>query len=247
LLHSIQFILFASGELTSMPFYQPWWSKNARPWLILFLLAFSYRILASEAKTPERKVHEDVLTSDHDPQIRIVLPATSHYLGADRWILGGFDDCELHAFVDADQQKTVQRLYWVQFESYLPSRPNMHHTYDSPRHAEMAGMDFYVDTWPRATNTKTEAGSDLGHLELLIHSKGYNLPTEMIYARFVHLLDQEKRKELMIIYAENLAPTGLTAADLLKGGKDFRRWPTLERDLIDRAEQNIKLHTPSEP
>jgi len=230
-----------------MPFYQPPWSKNEWPWLMLLLLVFPYRTHPLETKRPERRVQEDVLTSDHDPRIRVVLPATSHYLGADRWILGGFDDCELHAFVDTDEQKTVQRLYWVQFEGYLPSRPNMHHTYDSPRHAEMAGMDFYVDTWPRATNAKTEAGSDLEHLEALIRSNGYHLPAGMIYARFVHLLDQEKRKELMIIYAENLAPTGLTAADLLKGGKDYRRWPTLERDVIDRAEQNIKLHAPSEP
>jgi hypothetical protein len=200
----------------------------------------------SQAEHPDRKVLRDVLTSEHDPQVRIIVPASAQYLGADRWILYGFDDCELHAFVDADQQKTVQRLYWVQFESYLPSRPNMHHKYDSPRHAEMEGMDFYVDTWPRASDAKAERGSDLEHLEALVRSKGYQLPPGMMYARFVHLLDEGKRKELMIIYAENLAPAGLTAADLLKGGKDYARWPTLERDLIDRAEENIKLETPSE-
>ena len=29
-----------------------------------------------------------------------------------------------------------------------------------------------------------------------------------MYVRLVHLLDKEKRKELMIIYGEDLAPTG---------------------------------------
>lgn len=202
---------------------------------------------ASQVELPKRKVQGDALTSDHDPRIHIAVPSSAHYVGADRWILGGFDDCELHAFVDADQRKTVRRLYWIQFESYLPSRPELHHTYDSPRHAEIAGMDFYVDTWPRATGAKPESGSDMEHLFVLIRNNGYNLPNGMIYARFVHLLDKEKRKELMIIYAENLDADGLTASDLLKGGKAHSRWPNLERNLIDRAEQNIELQTTKEP
>jgi hypothetical protein len=202
---------------------------------------------SSQAELPERKVQGGVLTSEHDPRIRITLPSSVHYVGADRWVLGGFDDCELHAFVDADQHKTVRRLYWIQFESYLPSRPELHHTYNSPRHAEIAGMDFYVDTWPRATDAKTESGSDLEHLLVLVRNNGYNLPNGMIYARFVHLVDKEKRKELMIIYAEDLEPDGLTAADLFKGGKAHLRWPTLERNLIDRAEQNIELQTTNRP
>lgn len=201
----------------------------------------------SQTELPERKVQGDVLSSEHDPQIRITVPSSAHYLGADRWVLGGFDDCELHAFVDADQHQTVRRLYWIQFESYVPSRPELHHTYDSPRHAEIAGMDFYVDTWPRATDAKTESGSDLEHLFVLIRNKGYNLPNGMMYARFVHLVDKEKRKELMIIYAEDLESGGLTATDLLNGGKAHSRWPTLQRNLIDRAEQNIELQTTNAP
>ncbi len=34
----------------------------------------------------------------------------------------------------------------------------------------------------------------------------------MKYVRLVHLLDEQRRKELMIIYGEDLAPTGFTAA-----------------------------------
>jgi hypothetical protein len=215
-----------------------------QPVLVMMLLGATH---PSQTELPERKVQGDVLSSEHDPQIRITVPSSAHYLGADRWVLGGFDDCELHAFVDADQHQTVRRLYWIQFESYVPSRPELHHTYDSPRHAEIAGMDFYVDTWPRATDAKTESGSDLEHLFVLIRNKGYNLPNGMMYARFVHLVDKEKRKELMIIYAEDLESGGLTATDLLNGGKAHSRWPTLQRNLIDRAEQNIELQTTNAP
>jgi hypothetical protein len=56
----------------------------------------------------------------------------------------------LHAFVEADFDKKVQRLYWIQFEGYVPARLDLAHTYDSPRHTTIDGLDFYVDTWPGA-------------------------------------------------------------------------------------------------
>ena len=51
-------------------------------------------------------------------------------------------------------------------------------------------------------------------VEALVGAKGYRMPEAMMYVRLVHLLDKETRKELMIIYGEDLAPTGFTAADL---------------------------------
>jgi hypothetical protein len=36
--------------------------------------------------------------------------------------------------------------------------------------------------------------------------------------RLVHLLDEEKRKELMFIYSEDVASTGHTASELRSGG-----------------------------
>jgi hypothetical protein len=71
--------------------------------------------------------------------------------------------------------------------------------------------------------------------------KGYKLPVGMMSVRLVHLLDQQKRKELMLIYSEDVAPTGLTAADLRKGGPAHARWPQIEQGLIDRATKQIQL------
>jgi hypothetical protein len=101
-------------------------------------------MLMAQTAPPERKVVDNVVTSERDPMAPIELPKAAEYVGADRWVLYGIADCELHAFVEADAQKNVQRLYWVQFEGYLPSRPDLHHTYDSPQHATFGGMDFYV-------------------------------------------------------------------------------------------------------
>ncbi len=73
-------------------------------------------------------------------------------------------------------------------------------------------MDFYVDTWVRPNDAEIQPGSDRDHIEALIRAKGHKMPAGMMYVRLVHLLDEQKRKELMIIYAEDVAPTGLTVA-----------------------------------
>ena len=52
----------------------------------------------------------------------------------------------------------------------------------------------------------TESGSDREHIEALVHAKGDRMPEAMMYVRLVHLLDKEKRKELMIIYGEESRP-----------------------------------------
>jgi hypothetical protein len=190
---------------------------------------------------PERKVGGNVITSEHDPAVRIELPKAAQYVGADRWVLYDIADCELHAWVEANAQKNVRRLYWVQFEGYVPSRPDLHHTYDSPKHATIGGMDFYVDSWVRAKDAKTQAGSDREHIEALVTAKGYRMPDGMMYVRLVHLLDKEKRKELMIIYGEDLAPTGFTASELSEGGKKYDRWPGVADGLLDRAKPDLAV------
>jgi hypothetical protein len=203
------------------------------------VLSLAWGLRGAQVSGPERRVTANVITSEREPAMRIRLPKATSYVGADRFVLYGIADCELHVWVEADAEKRVSRLYWVQFEKYLPTKPDLHHTYDSPRHASLGGIDFYVDTWVRGKGDAIEAGSDREHIEGLIRGKGYSLPAGMMYVRLVHLLDPEKRKELMIIYGEDLAGTGLTAPDLAEGGAAHHRWPVIDRGLIERAEKAI--------
>jgi hypothetical protein len=215
-----------------------------RPTVVM--LSFLCATLIAQTALPERKVAGNVVTSEHDPAVRIELPKAVQYVGADRWVLYDIADCELHAFVEADAQKKVQRLYWVQFEGYLASRPDLHHTYDSPKHATIGGLDFYVDTWVRAKDAPSESGSDREHIEALVRAKGYRMPDAMMYVRLVHLLDKEKRKELMIIYGEDLSPTKFTAAELSEGGKAHDRWPGIADAMLERAEKSVAVE-PTKP
>ena len=211
----------------------------------IILAAFVGCCLAAIAQTPGRKVvNNNIIISDHDPKVRIELPNSVWYVGVDRFVLQDIADCELYAFVEVDDQKNVQRLYWIQFEDYLPSKPDLQHHYESPRHMTIGGFRFYVDTWVKRTNENITAGSDEDHIMALILSRGYKMPSGMMSVRLVHLLDEQKRKELMIIYSESLKPTGFAAADLKKGGKAENLWLSLEDDLLVRARQEIKVEVP---
>ncbi len=197
--------------------------------------------LLAQASAPDRTVQGSSVTSTHDPAVRITVPKAARYAGSERFVLYGVADCEIEVFVEADAAKNVSRLYWIQFEGYLASKPDLHHEYDSPRHATLGGWDFYVDTWPRQSDEVIRPGSDREAVERILKAKGYKMPGSMMYVRLVHLLDSEKRKELMIIYGEDLQSTGVTAASLKEGGANFSRWPSLETGLIERAKKQIAV------
>jgi hypothetical protein len=213
----------------------------------IIILVFFAPSLAGAAEPPERKVENNVIISERDPKVRIELPKSVQYAGADRWVLYDIADCELHAFVDGDYQQNVQGLYWIQFEGYLPSKPDLKYQYDSPRHTTIGGLDFYVDTGTGTQNDKVKPGSDTEHIRALLRARGYKMPAETMYVRFVHLLDEQKRKELMIIYGEDLARTGFTPAELKKGGKAYDKWPAIEKSLVERAKNRIKIEQTAKP
>lgn len=63
----------------------------------------------------------------------------------------------------------------------------------------------------------------------------------MINVRLVHLLDENKRKALMVIYAEDVAPIGVAWTDLLPEGRAADRWPKVQKDLIERAKKRVRF------
>jgi len=147
-----------------------------------------------------------------------------------------------HFFVDADKQGRVRRLYWVQFEGYLP---NNTHAYDykANKTVNLAGLDFIADAYAR--NIKVGLGrpdSDGNRARAFLESKGYRMASDDIMSqRLVHLIDKEKRNELMIIYIEDLSAMGLTAADLAAGGRAASRWEKVSKGLLERAVKGMKV------
>ena len=189
----------------------------------------------------QRTVEGQVLTSASNPSIRLEFYKGFKYVGSQSFILYDVATAEQHFFVDADDQGKVKRFYWVQFEGYLP---NNTHSYDykSKKVVKLAGLDFVADAFPR--NIKANPGradSDGSRARAFLESKGYRLASDDILSqRLVHLVDEAKRNELMIIYIEDLSPTGLTAADLSPGGSAAGRWEETAKGLLERTLANMR-------
>ena len=208
------------------------------------LLAISALVLSSflmaAAKAPEREVKGNRLISKSDPAVTIQVPRSAVYLGAERWDLYDVADCELHLFVEAYPDKTLKAMYWIQFEAYLPTNE---HTYDYSEDEPLTfgGRPFWKSSSFGPTNNTPRAGGDGERTRQMLARAGYKLPAERMSVRLLHLTDEFRRKELMIIYAEDLAPSGYTAAQLLDGKDPRPEWKAVEQGLLERATKRIKL------
>jgi hypothetical protein len=210
-----------------------------RPLFGLGAVMFSILLLA-HAAAPERRVTGNRLISNSDPAITIEVPASARYLGAERWDLYGVADCELHLFVEADEDKQVKALYWIQFEGYLPQNT---HTYDysDDEPVTFAGLPFYQRTHFGPTNNVPRAGGDGERVRQMLARAGYRLAPEAMNVRLVHLLDDTRRKELMIIYGEDLARSGYRSEQLKDGDKPRAEWTDVEKGLVERAMKRIRI------
>jgi hypothetical protein len=200
--------------------------------------------LQAETKQPPvtRTVSGQVLTSKDLPAVQIEFDKVFNYVGAQSFVLYNVANAEQHFFVDADKDGRIKRFYWIQFESYLPDNS---HTYDynSPRIVNAGGFDFFADAYARSlTGNLGRPDSDGNRARAFLATKGFKMASsEVMYQRLVHLVDEKKRSELMIIYAEDLTGTGMTAADLNEGGSARARWAQVSEGLLDRALKQMKL------
>ena len=197
---------------------------------------------SSDMKQRARNVKGRVLISKEMPAVRLEFDQGFKYVGGQDFILYDVARAEQHFFVDADKQGRIKRLYWVQFEGYLPSNTHTYR-YKVNQSVNLGGLDFIADA--NARNIKANPGrpdSDGSRARTFLEGKGYRLGSdEVLSQRLVHLVDEAKRNELMIIYMEDLSGMGLTANDLAPNGRAAARWDELSRGLLERATRGMKV------
>ena len=196
----------------------------------------------SPTQKPTRTVKGQVITSTEKPAARIEFDKGFKYAGGHDFILYDVARAEQHFYVDADKDGRIKRMYWVQFEGYLPSNTNTYR-YRVNKTASIGGLEFIADAYAR--NIKANPGrpdSDGARARAFLESKGFRLASdEVMSQRLVHLIGEAKRDELMIIYMEDLRGTGFTAADLAPDGKAAAQWEALSKGLLDRAAKGLKI------
>jgi hypothetical protein len=210
-------------------------------WLIV-LHGLATPFTGVNGQTLSRAVKGQVLTSTATPAVRLEFGKAFKYIGAQEFILYDVARAEQHFFVDADKGGRIKRLYWVQFEGYLPSNTHTYR-YQPTKTVEIGGLTFIADA--AARNMKINVSrpdSDGSRARAFLESKGYRLASDdVLWQRLVYLVDEARRNELMIIYMEDLGTTGLRASDLWKGGRAEAQWDDVAKRLLDRAVQDMKI------
>jgi hypothetical protein len=213
------------------------------------LLAVSLLSLAGPQATAQdvavtRRVEGQTLISAERPAARIRFDKAFKYVGGHSFVLYGVAQAEQHFFVDADREGRIRRLYWVQFEGYLPSNAHTYDYSDVKEKVSLGGFEFVTDAVVVniAQVLSQRSDSDGAKARAFLESKGYRVASnDLMWRRLVHLTDATRRDELLIIYLEDMGGTGLTAADLSGSGKASARWPEISRQLLQRATKGMKI------
>ncbi|HYP52361.1 MAG TPA: hypothetical protein VEQ42_02410 [Pyrinomonadaceae bacterium] len=195
------------------------------------------------ASEPVTRVFKDgVLVSKELPAVRVGVDKAFKYLGGQSFILYGVARAEQHFFVDADKDGRVRRLYWLQFEGYLPNNTHSYN-YKSDTKVNLGGLEFMADSHPaNLAAMPPRPDSDGARARAFLAAKGFRTASDdILLQRLIHLADATRRSELLVIYVEDLAGTGLTAADLSPGGSAAARWPERSKALLERATKGLTI------
>jgi hypothetical protein len=194
------------------------------------------------AQQQARSVKGQVLNSTELPAIRLKFSKEFKYIGSQDFILYDVARAEQHFFVDADKQGRIRRMYWVQFEGYLPGNTNTYR-YKVNKTVNIGGLDFIADAYAR--NVKANPGradSDGSRARAFLEKKGYGMASdEVLSQRLVHMVDEAKRNELMVIYLEDLSGMKLTVGDLAPGGSAAARWEDVSKGLLEQAVKGMEV------
>ena len=206
---------------------------------IVVLAAFSLFVAPAHA---QRSVEGRTLISRSLPPVRIKFDKDFDYVGTQSFVLYGTAQVEQHFFVDADDSH-IRRLFMVQFEGYLPTNTHTYN-YQIKETVKLGGLDFMYDT--QVANVpnfrKQYPDSDAGRAAAFLEGKGYQLEgMDLVFQRYIRMVDESRRNELLIIYYESLKDTGLTAADLSEGGRAAADRERIFREVHKRALKGFKV------
>jgi len=201
------------------------------------MASFGTSVAAAERVEAPQAVVRGHSVSHPGEHLTVRVPDTATYVGSERFDLYGVADAEIEVFAEADKYKRLTKLYWIQFESYWPNKPDDHYDYTSDRREHHWGTTVWINSGPNST-AAPRPGGDRDHVQKLLERAGYKIPPDAMSVRMIRLLDDPKgtghgRRELMFIYGEDLARSGKTLAEWEK--EPDAAWDLVGKPLVQRA------------
>jgi hypothetical protein len=180
---------------------------------------------------------DGVVVSDAQPAISVRVDPALEYAGTLTFVLGDVADAQAFVFVDADETGFVRRSLLVQFEQF---RSDNTHTYGGgpQRPRVKLGRHAYahnINIFPRRQAIRERPASDTATIERFLVANGYSTPDVVAVSRYVRVLGEDRRAEMLIVYAESVDGAGLTPEDLPWKGEPTAAGAAFRRGFVDRA------------
>ena len=206
------------------------------------LSALSFFAAAAVVAQAPRRVEGRTLISRAMPPIKIKFGKSFKYVGTQSFVLYGNAQVEQHFFVDADD-RTIKRMFMVQFEGYLPTNTHTYN-YQIKDTIKLGGLDFMYDTQVGSVSAfrKQYPDSDAARAATFLEGKGYQPDgMDVVFQRYIRLVDETRRNEMLVVYYESLNGTGLAAADLSEGGRAAADRERVFREVQQRGLNSFKV------
>lgn len=197
-----------------------------------------------------RQIEGNAIVSSANPAAVVTIPETASFLGSSSWRLYDVADAEIYIYAEAGPDDVIDRLYWIQFEAYIPERPGLSYDYESSRHdtpRTIAGRPFFVRArFGEGHAEAPQPGSDAERMREIVAAAGLRLPDATMNVRFVHLPDPSRRSEMLIIYLEDLRASGTPLETLIAEYPGTEAWGPIAESLTERALDQIGIELTSQ-
>jgi len=154
----------------------------------------------------ERFVEDNVFTSTHAPSVRIAVDRQLQFLGQIDFSSGS-DETERYLF-GATRDQTVERLFVVEVAA-----SEARHSEDasgSVDEIEIDGATYRHTTraFNNAEQIRQRPAAAMARTTAYLEQQGLSLPSELVTSRLARTADPERRKQISILYFEDLKLAG---------------------------------------
>ncbi len=203
---------------------------------------------------PERGIVDGVFVSESMPELRIRIDDRFRYLGRDRFVLKGIAHVDRHHWVAAHDD--VEAMIVLQFEGFLDGVDEQYR-YRIPSGDGVAGSNYRFsteavilgdaetihNTWAcdNAENARKNPGAEADRTRRFLAERGYRMDDEVIMSRWVRVVGEERRDELIIFYLEPLAVHGHRVEEFPDGGPVSDVYDRLSGRVTRRGRESFEI------
>lgn len=155
-----------------------------------------------------RAVHNNLITSEAMPAIRVQVHPSLTYVGSVELTLRQTSFAEIAIFLEADEQRRIIRKLTVYFEHFLESVTDKQFRYDTPETITLNHEVYQTDLRCVPAHLYLEdddTESDWQQVNRYLAGLGYAPPyhrEQVLTKRLIRLLGDDQRAEFLLVYNE---------------------------------------------